>query len=158
MKIHFDLVRNKPLVQPFGSFLYAAYKDARYMGKTTERAYNALTALSSMINSDRFKPLYKESVINRLFEDKVLKIYAAGRYFHDEKLETLGQWNDLLNNTFTVVNSGESYLQSESGLSEEVKCEVIVGLNSRLKMLQIIENWFFYHPDVLKDIIETKGA
>ena len=152
-----DLLKNKPLVRPFGSFLYAAYKDACKTGKLIERAQTAVTALSSVIRSGRFKPLYRESVIDRLFEDDVLKIYAEGRYYYRKKLEAMGDWNDLINNTFGVVHAGESYLHSESGLSERVKCEVIVDINKRLRWLQIIENWFFYHQDALEGLVEQKG-
>ena len=124
---------------PLRCVLFEAYKM-----KVTGR--KALAVLLSSIRAGTFRPVFPEAKIDKLFKEKVLKAYANGRYLYHEKLDTLGNWNDLLNNIACAAVYNHDFLK-EPEYGPEERQEIFTELKTTLKQIKIIEDWLFYHPE-----------
>gem|GEM_PF-1877209 len=113
-----------------------------------KRGATAATVLQTLLNrikGHKFRPFFDRGSIDRLFENDVLKVYAAGRYFYEKKLDSMSCWNDLLNNIGTVARSNRSYLRQPNEPIGEKK-EAGKDIKFSQWQLKIVEDWIFYHP------------
>jgi len=126
--------------------LFEAYK----------RGHTCLDSLKILLDSMKrgsFKPYFKASEINQLFEKDVLKYYAAGRYFSHKPLNSYTDWGNLVNNIATGATSNYAYLTTEKDAPVEERQEASTDMKKAVRRLKIIEDWIFHTPGV-RDLIQ----
>lgn len=107
----------------------------------------------SKIKTGKFRPHYNRAEIDKLFRDQVLAPYGSGRYLHERKLDSIGCWNDLLNNLATIAKSNRDYLRESRNDPPEDRLDAARDVQQGIIKLKIIEDYIYYHPEILSGVI-----
>ncbi len=139
----------KPLpAQALRSVFYRAY-----LRRETASARPALKMLMGKIKAGRFKPHYNRQEIDKLFRDEILAKYANGRYLNRRQLNSLGAWNDLLNNLATITKTNRDLLRAFRNDPPEERLEATGNIQQGIIMFKIIEDYIYYHPETVRGVI-----
>jgi len=135
-KPHFDK-------RPFRSTLFWAYREEKPDIET-------LKSLRTSIQERSFKPFFDRNEIDVLLEQEVTTPHGAGVYQDQQSLKTFKFWQHFLNNIASAMAFVSDY---NSSISKDSKEEDKAYIQTTLRLLKIIEDWFYYHPDILGTVI-----
>ena len=109
-----------------------------------------LTLVLQKIMSGKLKPYFSKEDADQLLGEKLATRFP---YFKPAEMDSLDKWQDILNNIAGSMCSDIEFLRSAG--PRDSKKDVIEAKNAMItsiKTLKVIEDWFYYHPEILKKI------
>lgn len=128
--------------RPFRSTLFWAYR-------TNQPCIDNLRTLRASIQDRSFKAFFKQEEIDALLEQEVLNPDRSGNYQGPQSLQSLSLWMHFLNNFASMAYLSLSYKECPKDEIEHDK----ESIQTNLRQFKIIEDWFFYHQDILDAVI-----
>jgi hypothetical protein len=124
-------------------------RQEQYDGRALQQEVVLAQVLDKMAKG-KFNPFFTREEANSSVREEVLNKYGEGRYADWKKLAAIGDWNDLINNTFDpiVTNLNAAKVTLELPLDPDI----VLDLQMAHRRLKLIEDWIYFNPDVQKAI------
>jgi len=137
--------------RPFRCTLYSAFRKGSY----TE---GALFTLLKTIRAGKFQPFFSQEELENLSHEHNLKIVNGEPYWGEIKFDSIPAWGHMVANIAQPALSGGNWLKDYKQDPFQEKIAVITDLQSSLRKLKMIEDWIYYHRNVLDGIISTEDG
>lgn len=137
--------------RPFRCTLYTAFRGRRY----TE---GALFILLKTIKAGRFHPFFSVGEVEKLSGEHHLKVINGKAHWGELKLDSIGAWGHMVGNIASIAISGRNYLKDNPQDTFQEKIGAVTDWQNSLRKLKMIEDWVYYHQNVLDGIIPTEDG